>query len=382
MSPLMRPLMRDPFEASLDFNPRQLFTQSEPGAHFEVVTPAQNVFAQTMYQDSAGTTLVTAVEQPVGLWLDTKVGTTRGAELWSDGAVTLQGESTRVSAGVYRIYSSAGAFSSVRIAGGATVGKTYEITFTIDSIAVAGNGITIDWATGQRFNTTGQKRCIVVASTTDLPIRRDSAGVAVDYQISNVSFRELPGNHITQGTTPSRPTDATDGTYYFQRFDGIDDNLISASGGGGTAGFLFCAAVTVSGGSGAARTLWSDAGTNTGYRVRINASNQLELAAGNGTAFTSVATVATLPVTETHVATAWDDGTNLNVQIDNGAIASVARPAVAAGTSGFTMGRDNGAATSFFNGRMYSDTYRQSDCGDTKRAMLKRWHGQKAGLSL
>ena len=149
------------------------------------------------------------------------------------------------------------------------------------------------------------------------------------------------------------------------RFDGVDDSYASATGGGGTAGFFFSSAVLPQGGAGTARTLFSDAGTNTGYIVRLNTSNQLELAAGNGTAYTTVATFGTLAVGTAAIVQAWDDGTNLNVKIGNGATASVARPVVSAGTAGYTMGQDNGASTRYFNGRLYSTIYRK-DSGLTQ----------------
>jgi hypothetical protein len=152
--------------------------------------------------------------------------------------------------------------------------------------------------------------------------------------------------------------------------------------GGGSAGFLFCAAITVKGGAATARTLWSDTGTNTGYRLQINSSNQLELFAGNGVAFTSVASAVTLDVGGTYVVTAWDDGTNLNVQINKGAVASIARPAVSAGTAAFTLGKNNGVASGFFIGRTYAATYRQTDAGNTLRAQLQTYHAAKAGMTL
>lgn len=155
-------------------------------------------------------------------------------------------------------------------------------------------------------------------------------------------------------------TDYDDNAFKFPTYltsDGIDDSYSSATGGGGNAGFFFSQAITVLGGAGTARTLFSDAGTNTGYIVRLNTSNQLELAAGNGTAYTTIATAGTLAVGTTDVVQAWDDGVNLNVKIGTGAIASVARPVVVAGTAGFTLGQDNGASSGYFNGRVYSTVY-------------------------
>ena len=133
--------------------------------------------------------------------------------------------------------------------------------------------------------------------------------------------------------------------------NGSNSSMTTAGGGGGTSAFFWCAAVTI-GKVGAIQTLYSDAETNTGYRVRINASNQLELSAGNGTAYTTVATVATVNVGKTFVLTAWHDGMNLNVQINQGAIASTPFATAAAGTSSTTIGCDNGAATNYFLGRI------------------------------
>ena len=50
--------------AQMGFNPRTLFANNEPGVWYD---PSD---LSTLYQDSAGTTPVTAVEQPVGLMLD------------------------------------------------------------------------------------------------------------------------------------------------------------------------------------------------------------------------------------------------------------------------------------------------------------------------
>ena len=122
----------------------------------------------------------------------------------------------------------------------------------------------------------------------------------------------------------------TDGFPQFDVLDGTDDNDTCATGGGNTSGLMLVSTITVQGGAGTNRVIWSDIGTNTGWRVRINTSNQLEISAGNGSAYTTVATTATLPVGETHVISAWEDGANLCVQIDNGAVASTAKPTISA----------------------------------------------------
>ena len=138
------------------------------------------------------------------------------------------------------------------------------------------------------------------------------------------------------------------------KFDGTDDALSVAAGGGSTSGFFFCASLRFEK-RGVAQTLYSDAGTNTGYIVRINASNQLEVSAGNGSAYTTV-TVATpaLVLGDRVVVTAWHDGTNLYAQINDGDVASTAFATATAGTAGYTIGKDNAAASGYFGGTLYT----------------------------
>ena len=168
----------------------------------------------------------------------------------------------------------------------------------------------------------------------------------------------------------------------FRRLDGVDDSLASSTGGGGTTGFFFSAAISPQGSAGTNRTLFSDAGTNTGYIVRLNTSDQLELAAGNGTAYTAIATAGTLAVGEPNVVQAWDDGVNLNVKIGNGPTASVARPVVVAGMAGYTLGQDNGASSGYFNGRIYSEIYRKdSSPTQAQREAVAVYQRQKARIA-
>ena len=64
LSPALRILL-----FAVPFSVRRMFFMGEPGLHLEAITPEQNATLRTMWQDSAGTTLVTAVEQPVGKWI-------------------------------------------------------------------------------------------------------------------------------------------------------------------------------------------------------------------------------------------------------------------------------------------------------------------------
>lgn len=62
--PLVRPLTRRVTEPGFGWSPRALFANGEQGAWYD---PSD---LSTLYQDSAGTTPVTALGQPVGLMLD------------------------------------------------------------------------------------------------------------------------------------------------------------------------------------------------------------------------------------------------------------------------------------------------------------------------
>lgn len=166
-----------------------------------------------LYQDAGGS-LPTympgqgQVDPPVGLLLDKRFGIVRGSERFNETAVLFSGESYRVSPGVYRCYSSSGAYNLINLGGSLAVGKWYELTFTVDSVAVAGQGISLEGGdttqTAFVATTVGVKRCIFRAAAAYIGIKRNAG--AMDYQVSGVSIRELSGNHAYQATTASRPT--------------------------------------------------------------------------------------------------------------------------------------------------------------------------------
>lgn len=357
-----------------------LFGSSEVGVMYDPSDLA------SMFQDSAGTTAA-VVGQPVGLLLDKSQGLVLGPELAStilDDTTgwTFVGAAT-VSGGALTFNTAPSATASATYNPIVASGKRYKVTFT-----VTGTG-----TVNVRLGSGGDSYSNLVAGTytyhglagggTPTQLSFSSTVSAVNNfvgSVTNISIRELPGYHATQSTSTARPILGTDLVDY----DGVDDATLMAAGGGGTTGFFLCAAVRPDGGAGAVRTIWSDAGTNTGYIVRLNASNQLEIAAGNGTAYTLAATTDTLTVGTTYVVTAWDDGTNLNVQVNSGTAGTAARPVVSAGTATATIGKDNGAATGMFNGGIYSLIYVKNgenvDAND--RTAVKTYVAGKAGVTL
>ncbi len=346
--------------------PRSLFASGEQGIWLD---PSD---FSTLFQDAAGTTPVTAVGQPVGLALDKRLGLALGAERWADGSTSFLGESSRVSPNVYRIYSSSGAYSAASYASGQTTGKWYEATFTIDSITVLGAGVSVEGTPTTIFTTTGRKTCRYLASTDNIVFKR--AATACDIQISNISIRELPGNHAYQTTLAARQTAQSN----YLSLDKTDDHLLVAAGGAGTTGFLLVAGIMVPA-AGTARTLWSDRGTNAGYKVGIDAGNQIVFSAGNGAGFVSATGPALVAGTK-YVITAWHDGANLNISVNNGTPTQAAFVTATAGTATFTIGKSNGAATEYWGDRIYGMVYRKNDTSNAgQRSSLYSYTVGKMG---
>lgn len=400
-----------------------LFSASEPGAWYD---PSD---LSTLFQDAAGTTPVTAVEQPVGRILDksgrgnhaTQATTTKRPVLSrrvnlftaSEFQNGLTGASPRgglISASTLPGYSGAVAFAR----DGLTDSFAYKaITGFSNTPVIFSLVVRMDDGSAPRVGLDAgplNDFRVIINGTIVLPSQQEIApGVyrltasatitsggspnfgVVKYSVDSTKTFKVTAYDLRLATDAHLPYQwVNTATDYdadpaklpaYRRLDGVDDSHASATGGGGTAGFFFSASVTPLGGAGTARTLFSDAGTNTGYIVRLNTSNQLELAAGNGTAYTTIATSGTLAVGTTDIVQAWDDGTNLNVKIGNGATASVARPVVSAGTAGYTMGQDNGASTGYFNGRIHSTIYRK-DSGLTQvlRESVALYQRQKARM--
>lgn len=160
----------------------------------------------TMYQDAAGTVPVYQpgqgqVDPPVGLALDKRFGLARGPEVFSDASVTLVGESTRVSPGVYRIYSSAGVYSGVSMP--ISPNAWYEISFNVDAAVVVGGGLIVESVQNPTTTTTGRKTFLLFSTIGAFVLKR--GGGATDFQVSNLSLRRLYGNHSYELTTTSRP---------------------------------------------------------------------------------------------------------------------------------------------------------------------------------
>ena len=191
-----------------EFSPASLFTSGVAGAWYD---PSDY---STLFQDSAGTTPVTAVEQPVGLMLDKSQGLVLGSEIisvaadrdfssntgyWSfNSGVGISGGSMNWSAtpDTYAGYTTSNSIT--------TPGKYYEVTWTLSSISSGGikAGAGAQYAVARTVAGTYTDRILAASAANRISFVCVGTTTA---SIDNVSVKEVAGNHASQATAASRP---------------------------------------------------------------------------------------------------------------------------------------------------------------------------------
>ena len=222
------------------FNPKALFSANEQGVWYD---PSD---FSTLFQDAAGTTPVTAVEQPVGLMLDKSKGLVLGPELvtngdFSNGTTGWSSDlsSLSVSSNELAVTNTGSVYGKGTQAITTVVGKTYKILCTARAstaspiyLQVKNNitdGTNVFSADASSTTKTVIGGVFVAQSTTQyicLTNNNQSGGVGY---YSSVSLKELPGNYAFQTTsTAYRPTLKQDaGGNYYLLFDGTNDYLVT-----------------------------------------------------------------------------------------------------------------------------------------------------------
>ena len=203
------------------FEPIALFGAGEEGAWYD---PSD---LSTLYQDSAGTTPVTAAGQPVGLMLDKSKGLTLGSELAvsapANGATypfdTLATSGPLITSAIHTPGVNAGATwdlgsilpigTILRVSINISInsGSAPRLVFTTTNSGSGG------YASNNVFLSNGQNDLsfrITAGATRYLQIGGDVS--SFDFAVNSISVRELPGNHATQSTSTARPTLAVTGT--------------------------------------------------------------------------------------------------------------------------------------------------------------------------
>lgn len=222
----------------------ELFGAGEAGIYMPSVH--ESFLRGDLYQDALGTTPVTAVGQPVGLWLDRSQGLVLGPELlengdFSDGTtgwtptqstiLVVDGELETTS--TFSNWGQAG--RSVNL----TPGRSYVLSGYVRK-GTAGQRASVDIYDGEAqftaINTSSGEASgaivFVAKGAGGCVIKLNSWVTAIGQKsyFDNISLREISGNHASQPTAASRPTLQQDANgIYVLRFDGVDDYMVTPS---------------------------------------------------------------------------------------------------------------------------------------------------------
>jgi len=158
-----------------------------------------------LYLDAAGTTPVTAVEQPVGLMLDKRKGLVLGPELVTNGDFSQGGTGwTNSSTGTGTFTVSSGAATIVGTDGsnrgsfsqniGAVAGRFYKVSFNATITSGAGSFFGTGPGSGGGAIVNGLNTYYIAAGASgSFFVYTNSGGGNIT--LDNISVRELPGNH-------------------------------------------------------------------------------------------------------------------------------------------------------------------------------------------
>lgn len=224
LRPVTRPVAFPVARRVIDYprggwSPLALFAAGEVGVWYD---PSD---LSTLFQDSAGTTPVTALGQPVGLMLDKSNGLAREGELIIDGGFDDPGKwslptNCTVSGGVLNcnapgVYGYCNPMPPVTV----VAGEAYE--FSCDVTRSAGAIDLYIGSTSVGTTSSGAKRGILIVGTAGAGVRIGVGSTFVG-SIDNLSVRKVPGIHARQSTDAARPKLAAGDQI---DFDGIDDKL-------------------------------------------------------------------------------------------------------------------------------------------------------------
>jgi len=206
------------------FSPLSLFAGGEQGVWYD---PSD---LSTMFQDSLGTTPVTAAGQPVGLILDKSKGLALGAELVTNGGFdsatgwTLSAGFT-ISGSALNIAGVSSGNASNTLLG--LAGKYYELS--VDVVSLSGGTLNISiGSSGKIVSTPGIHTFRVLAAVNNSLFILISTGT-VTAVINSISAKEVAGNHASQATAAKRPLLQNDGVNNYLDFDGVDDGLVTSA---------------------------------------------------------------------------------------------------------------------------------------------------------
>lgn len=212
---------------------KKLFANGEQGFYYD---PND---LTTMFQDAAGTVPVTAAGQPVGLVLDKSKGLSLGFERITNGnfsnGVTswngINGTDEVVSNGFLNFINTSAANPNVSQGGVFEPNKSYKVSFRVANYEsgfvylVAYSSITAEIVSTVQVSTNGVYTTTIKCppnATGTLGIR---VGLGTTLSITDISAKEVTGNHAYQTTSAARPI--LRDTPRRIDFDAVDDKLIT-----------------------------------------------------------------------------------------------------------------------------------------------------------
>jgi len=249
------------------FSPANYFLAGEEGVWYD---PSD---FSTLFQDSAGTTPVTAVGQSVGLVLDKRLGLVPGAELVTNGDFTggtttgWTGNSATLSvvSGAMNVTNTAG-FGNASQTVSTVAGKWYKAEVTLGGSSALLSAV---GTTSLSLSGSGAKSGVFLASgSTILRLYCNEGTIGAAATFDNVTLKEIPGNHAYQATAGSRPILAR------TPFGGRR-NLLTYTEALGTAPWS-----NSTSGTGVASTVSADAGTDP---VGALTADRIQFDLGGGT---------------------------------------------------------------------------------------------------
>jgi hypothetical protein len=407
-----------------------LYVKGAPGAWFDPLD------LTSAFQDSAGTTPVTAVEQPIGKRLDKSGRGNHASQATTTARPTLSARknlatSTEVigagtpwncapnytitpdvsapplglthsalltplaSAGP-TIYSLGAAPSTaVAVSGYFKAGSATSIILLLRNQTTATNftymvlnltngsgattGWTIEdvgggWYRAKFIQTTG----ITVGDQLTFYYGVSSTVAAgLSWNVTGIQFEPIAVT-LYQCVSTASNYDTNFPTY--DGYDGASNSLATTVGGGASTSAFICVGFR-SNAAGVAQTLWSDRTGNTGLKLEVTAANAIAFSGGNGSAIITATGGAIVAYTD-YVVTAIYDGANLSVQL-NSLPATTAACVLSAGTAAISLAKDNGAASGFLKGRVYECVYVKNTPQSARRiASTKQYVAALSGVTL
>lgn len=188
------------------WSPLTLFANSEVGVWYD---PSD---FSTMFQDSTGTTPVTATGQTVGLILDKSQNATLGAEK-NTAPYTATGTGwSSTESSISKVLNGSNATGQLTSCEPPTAGRWYQVSFTASGLSGGtcyvryGNSTSASTALSVRVSTAGNYTFLLLATSAAAKLQfiaYEGTDFAVTF--TNISIKEITGNHAYQATSAKRP---------------------------------------------------------------------------------------------------------------------------------------------------------------------------------